>query len=110
MESQNKTLNIVTLIEKNPITRFKETYNNRFIEKIKDHFTSKEQQIFLGSFYTYLNYNSKTDFIIDLDNIWKWLGFSRKDNCKTVLLKHFTKEIDYKILLLKLQEQKIQKI
>jgi len=97
MESQNKTLNIVTLIEKNPITRFKETYNNRFIEKIKDHFTSKEQQIFLGSFYTYLNYNSKTDFIIDLDNVWKWLGFSRKDNCKTVLLKHFTKEIDYKI-------------
>uniref|UniRef100_A0A6C0DWA2 AP2/ERF domain-containing protein n=1 Tax=viral metagenome TaxID=1070528 RepID=A0A6C0DWA2_9ZZZZ len=97
MEIQNKTLNIVTLIEKNPITRFKETYNNRFIEKIKDHFTSKEQQIFLGSFYTYLNYNSKTDFIIDLDNVWKWLGFSRKDNCKTVLLKHFTKEIDYKI-------------
>jgi len=99
MESQNKTLNIVTLIEKNPITRFKEAYNNRFIEKIKDHFTSKEQQLFLGSFYTYINYNSKTDFVIDLDDIWKWLGFSRKDPAKRILEKHFTVDIDYKILL-----------
>jgi phage anti-repressor protein len=95
MESQNKTLNIVTLIEKNPITRFKETYNNRFIEKIKDHFTSKEQHVFLGSFYTYLNYNSKTDFVIDLDNVWKWLGFSRKDPAKRILEKHFTVDIDF---------------
>ena len=105
MEIQNKTLNIVTLIEKNPITRFKETYNNRFIEKIKDHFTSKEQQLFLGSFYTYLNYNSKTDFVIDLDNIWKWLGFSRKEHCKTSLVKHFTNDIDYKCLLPQIREQ-----
>jgi hypothetical protein len=34
---ENQSLNIVNLIEKNPITRLKQTYNNRFVEKIKMH-------------------------------------------------------------------------
>jgi 3-hydroxyisobutyrate dehydrogenase-like beta-hydroxyacid dehydrogenase len=30
-----------------------------------------------------------------LDSVWKWLGFSRKDHCKTVIEKHFSKDVDY---------------
>lgn len=90
-------LNIVELIERNPLTRFNNEYSNRFVDKIKLHFESTEQQMFLASFYTYLNYNSEKDFVINLDNIWKWLGFSRKDHCKTVLVKYFIENIDYKI-------------
>ena len=51
--------------------------------------------MFLTSFYGYLNYNSKTDFVIDLDKIWRWLGFSQKVNVKTLLEKQFTENIDY---------------
>jgi hypothetical protein len=53
--------------------------------------------MFIASFYCYLNHNSKTDFIIELESIWKWLGFSRKDPAKRVLEKHFKQDIDYKI-------------
>ena len=67
-------LDIVKLIEKNPITRFSNNYQNRFINKIKEHFNENEQQLFITSFYCYLNYDSKKEFIIDLDNVWKWLG------------------------------------
>jgi len=45
-----------------------------------------------------LNYNSKNEFIIDLDNAWKWIGFSGKDPAKIVLDKHFIKVLDYKIV------------
>jgi hypothetical protein len=76
-----------------------------FINKIKQRFNNDQQHLFVASFYTYLNYNSKTDFVIDLDNVWKWLGFARKDHCKRTLEKHFTKDIDYKILLLNSEEQ-----
>jgi len=55
--------------------------------------------MFLASFYTFLNYNPKNDFVIELDDVWKWCGFSRKDHCKRVLNKHFTIGVDYKKLL-----------
>jgi len=92
-------LNIVELIEKNPITRLSSTYNNKLLSKIKENFTDFEQQLFVSSFYCYLNYNQNKDFIVDLDNIWKWMGFSVKIKAKTLLEKHFKCEVDYINLL-----------
>lgn len=90
-------LNIVELIEKNPITKLSTTYQSRLITKIKDTFTNDEQQLFVASFYCYLNCNQKTDFIIDLDNVWKWLGFYQKGNAVNVLNKNFNENIHYKM-------------
>ena len=98
-------LNIINLIEKNPITKLSNTYNNKLLSKIKATFTDTQQQLFISSFYCYLNYNQTTDFVINLDNVWEWLGFSQKVNAKKVLEKHFLLDIDYKILLCKLQDQ-----
>ena len=78
--------------------RLSSDYQNKLLNKIKDKFIEKEQQLFVSSFYCYLNYNSKNDFIIDLDNIWKWIGFSRKDPAKRLLEKFFVKNLDYKIV------------
>ena len=91
-------LNIVDLIENNPITRLTNTYQNKLLSKIKDNFNDTEQQLFISSFYCYLNYN-KTEFIIDLDNVWVWLGFSQKIRAKELLEKNFKPDIDYKCLL-----------
>ena len=98
-------LNIVDLIENNPIIRLTNTYQNKLLSKIKDNFNDTEQQLFISSFYCYLNYN-KTDFIIDLDNIWSWLGFSTKQKTKDLLEKNFKQDIDYKCLLNQQVKQK----
>ena len=89
-------LNIVELIEKNPISKLSKTYNNKLINKIKENFNGFEQQLFVSSFYCYLNYDKNIDFVVDLDDIWKWLGFSTKQNSERVLEKHFKLDIDYK--------------
>ena len=89
-------LNIIELIEKNPISKLTKVYNNKLINKIKDNFTGFEQQLFVSSFYCYLNYDKNMDFVVDLDNIWKWLGFQQKYNALRMLEKHFKLEIDYK--------------
>jgi hypothetical protein len=91
-------LNIVDLIENNPIARLTNTYQNKLLSKIKDNFNDTEQQLFISSFYCYLNHN-KTDFIIDLDNVWSWLGFSTKQKTKELLEKNFKPDLDYKCLL-----------
>ena len=95
---ENNNLNIVKLFEKNPLTRLTKTYESKLINKIKDTFSDSQQQLFVGSFYFYLNYNSKIDFIIDLDNVWKWIGFSRINDCKRLIEKHFTNDIDFKVI------------
>jgi hypothetical protein len=99
------SVDIVNLIESNPITKFNGNYQSKLIEKVKNIFTSYEQQLFLSSFYCYLKYNNKTDFVIDLDNVWKWLGFGQKVNAKRVLEKNFIIDDDYKILLCQLAKQ-----
>ena len=87
-------LNIVQLFEKNPLTRLNKTYESKLINKIKNNFSDSQQQLFVGSFYFYLNYNNKTDFVVDFDSVWKWTGFTRKSDGKRVLEKNFTIEVD----------------
>ena len=89
-------LNIVELIECNPITKLSDTYNSSLLKRIKSEFSDQEQQLFVSSFYCYLNYDKINDFIVDLDNIWKWIGFSQKINAIRLLDKNFKNDIDYK--------------
>ena len=100
------SLNIVYLIENNPVTKLSRNYNNKLITRIKENFTETQQQLFVSSFYCYLNYNQTTDFVVDLDNIWQWLGFHQKYEAKRSLEKNFVIDKDYKILLRRLAEQK----
>jgi hypothetical protein len=93
-----EALNIVELIENNPITRLSGTYQNKLLTKIKNNFTDTEQQLFVASFYCFLKYNQRNDFVIDLDNIWKWIGFSTKQKAKNLLEKNFVINNDYKNL------------
>ena len=81
------SIDIVNLIESNPITKFTGNYQSKLIEKVKNKFTEYEQQIFLASFYCYLKYDNITDFVIDLDDVWQWLGFGQKVNTKRLLEK-----------------------
>ena len=93
------SLNIVELIENNPITKLSNSYNGKLITKIQDSFTDFEQQLFV-SFYCYLNCDQKKDFVIDLDNVWKWLGFNQKEGAKRVLERYFVIGNDYKTFAL----------
>ena len=69
------------------------------MEKIKNNFHETEQQLFISSFYCYLNYHPLNDFVVDLDNVWKWLEFSTKQKAKILLEKQFIIDKDYKHLL-----------
>ena len=68
-------------------------------------FNSDEQKQFVMNFYLYQKYDKTSEFIIDLDKIWSWLEFSQKNHAKTLLQKHFTLDIHYKVLLPAPREQ-----
>jgi hypothetical protein len=101
------SVDIVNLIESNPITKLNGNYHSKLIEKVQKNFNNYEQQMFVASFYCHLKHDTKNDFIIDLDDIWKWLGFSQKIKAKQLLEKSFIINKDYKLLLYQQVKQTI---
>lgn len=90
----SKKLDIVSLIESSNSSSIEE-FDDITLSKIKENFTSEEEQLFVASFKCYTKYNSRIDFIVDFSKIWKWLGYSRIEECKRVLLKHFKENLDF---------------
>ena len=90
------SVDIVNLIESNPLTKLTGNYQSSMVDKMKANFNTYEQQMFLSSFYCYLNYND-ADYVIDLDNVWEWMGFQQKYHAKHLLEKYFCNNNDYKI-------------
>ena len=79
-----ESFDVVDLIENNPITKLSSTYQNKLLTKIKAKFNESEQQLFVASFYGFLNYDPNNDFVIDLDDVWKWMDGIRtkgKSDC-----------------------------
>ena len=84
------------------------SYQSKLLEKVKITFAEEEQQLFVTNYFCYLNYHSINDYVIDLDNIWQWLGFSQKAMAKRTLEKYFLMGKDYKCLLCRTAEQKTE--
>lgn len=94
----SNNFDIVKLIEKSPNTRLTKEYENKILSKIKKRFSLSHQQLFVSIFYCSLNYHPKNDFVIEFDNIWKWVGLDRRDQSKKILEKFFIQDVDYKII------------
>ena len=47
----SQTINIVKLIEDNPNNKLSESYQGILINKIKDNFCTKDQELFIANFY-----------------------------------------------------------
>lgn len=90
-------IDIGALINNNPLTKLSSDYNSKIIKKICNNFNNDEQQIFVVNFYCYLNYNPYTSFVIRLDQIYEWLGYSCVGDCKRCLKKYFVKDLDYEV-------------
>lgn len=58
----------------------------------------EDKQQFIAHFKLYLVHGSdRTNFIINLDDVWKWIGFSRKDHAKRCVIKNLEENVDYVI-------------
>jgi hypothetical protein len=74
--------------------------DDRLSQLLLENLNTEEQQIFVKSFKAYLEYgNDDTAFVISLDDVWEWVGFSKKDKAKDLLIKHFDENIHYSMAL-----------
>ena len=76
---ENKEIDIRTLIQNSSIEIYEK---NNLIDKLKNHFSHDEQKLYVSNLFLYLNHHQLHDFIVNLDNVWKFIGFSNKANAK----------------------------
>ena len=63
---------------------------------MKNTLSTEEQNMFIMNFKGYLKYGTDDSaFVIDLDDVWEWIGFSTKGNCKRLLLNQFVEHEDF---------------
>ena len=94
-------VDIKTLIQTSSIQIYDQ---NKLIDKLKEHFTEEEQKLYVTNLFLYLNYHPVDDFVVNLENVWKFIGFANKANGKRLLKQHFTENKDYKIVFIRTDE------
>lgn len=93
-----ETVNFTSLLAQSDIQDL--PLQSRFIDLLNLEFTEEEQKLYIANLYMYLNYDSTTDYPINLENVYKMIGFANKGNAMKTIKSNFTKDEDYKTSLI----------
>ena len=99
-----RSINFKELV-KNSNTTLSLDLEIRMIDILNTEFTEQESQWYIANLYVYMNYHQTNDFPINLENVFKMIGFANKGNAMKTIRSNFIKGEDYKIVLLP-REQK----
>jgi len=72
---------------------------SKLIDTLKTEFTETQQQWYVANLYIYMHYHPTMDYPINLENVYKMIGFANKGNAMKTIKNNFTKDEDYKIVL-----------
>lgn len=74
------------------------------MEKLNTNFTDDEQRWYVANLYMYMNYHPTSDYPINLENVFKMIGFANKGNAMKTIQSNFTEGEDYKKLLFRMEK------
>ena len=75
-------------------------YETKMITTLNEEFTESQQQWYIANLYIYMNYHPTNDYPINLENVFKMIGFANKGNAMKTIKSNFVKDEDYKTSLL----------
>jgi phage anti-repressor protein len=100
-----KEINFKELV-KNSNTTLSLNVQTKMVKFINEEFTDSEQQWYIANLYVYMNYHPTNDFPINLENVFKMIGFANKGNAMKTIKSNFTKDEDYKVELFHTEKRK----
>lgn len=99
-----KSINFSELV-KSSNTTLSLNLQNQLVERLNTNFTEEEQRWYVANLYMYMNYHPTNDYPINLENIFKMIGFANKGNAMKTIQSNFTEGEDYKKLLFRMEKQ-----
>ena len=92
-----KSVNFEELV-RNSNTTLTLNSQSKMISLLTEEFTDKELQWYIANLYIYLNYHPNDEYPINLENVYKMLGFANKGNAMKTIKSNFIENDDYKII------------
>jgi hypothetical protein len=94
------------ILESDPlVANQSDLVTNILAKKIYDNFSPEQRLLFLGmdfmfkfsevKLFKYLNYKTKNNFEINIEDTWKLCGFARQDIAINIIKTRFTENVDY---------------
>ena len=69
---------------------------DEFFQLIESEMSDGDEQLFMKSYKLFLQYGSNSkEFVINFDIVWNWVGYTRANDAKKLLMKYFTEHNDY---------------
>ena len=70
------------------------------IDLLNQEFTEEQSQWYIANLYMYLNFDPNSDHPINLENVYKMIGFANKGNAMKTLKNNFINDEDYKLIII----------
>jgi hypothetical protein len=92
------TFDFVSHYQNLDVNDFKSTYDSSLTDTIDEEFSDEEKVFFMSNMMCFTHHKDKNNCFIDVDKIWRWLGFSNKSCITRLIKKTLTIGNDYIIL------------
>jgi phage anti-repressor protein len=102
-----KSINFTELV-KNSNTTLSIDIQSKIVDKLNETFTEDEQHWYVANLYMYMNYHATDDYPINLEHIFKMIGFANKGNAMKTIKSNFVENEDYKIIIFRTEKNKLQ--
>jgi phage anti-repressor protein len=102
-----ESINFTELVKNSNTTlSLSDDYQLKMITLLSEEFTEEQQRWYIANLYIYMNYHPTNDYPINLENVFKMIGFANKGNAMKTIKSNFTKDEDYQIMLFHTEKRK----
>ena len=101
-----KAINFNELV-KNSNTTLSLTIQTKLVDKLTKEFSHEEQQWYIANLYIYMHYHPTKDYPINLEDVFKMIGFANKGNAMKTIKSNFTEGEDYNTIIFRTEKNKL---
>ena len=96
-----ESINFSELIKNSKTTlSLSENYKSEMIEILNTEFTEEQQKWFIANLFAYLHFHPTNDYPVNLEHVYKDLGFANKGNAMKTMKSNFSVDEDYKLIII----------
>lgn len=100
-----QTVNFTELV-KSGNTTLSLNIESKLVEALNKEFKDDEQRWYIANLYVYMNYHPTKDFPINLEHVYKMIGFANKGNAMKTIKRNFIDGEDYKTSFFRSENRK----
>jgi phage anti-repressor protein len=101
---KSESINFTELVKKSNVNVLSESVQSTMVTMLNQEFNEEEQRWYIANLYVYMHYHPTNDFPINLDHVFKMIGFANKGNAMKTIKSNFVVNEDYKVVFFRTEK------